>query len=191
MAMLTRADIESMGFASLGINVQISDRATFYGINRIKLGNHVRIDDFCVFASGPGGIEIGSYVHIAVGASLIGAGKILLSDFSGLSSRVSIYSSSDDYSGTTLTNPTVPTEFKDVTQADVLLGKHVIVGSGSVILPGVILEEGVAVGALSLVTKNCKAFGIYAGNPARRIKERKRDLLEMEKRFLQSGLQFS
>jgi galactoside O-acetyltransferase len=41
-----------------------------------------------------------------------------------------------------------------------------------------------AVGALSLVTKDCEAFGVYAGNPARRIKERKRDLLELEKLFL-------
>jgi galactoside O-acetyltransferase len=64
------------------------------------------------------------------------------------------------------------------------LGRHVIVGSGTVILPGSRLEEGVAVGALSLVTKDCLAFGVYAGNPAKRIKERKRDLLVLEQRFL-------
>ena len=83
-----------------------------------------------------------------------------------------------------MTNPTVPSEFTGVTRADVLLDKHVIVGSGSVILPGVTLEEGVAIGALSLVHKNCGAFGIYVGNPARRIKERKRDLLGLEKQFM-------
>lgn len=85
-----------------------------------------------------------------------------------------------------MTNPTVPSLYTRVTHADVLLGKHVIVGSGSVILPGITLEEGVAVGALSLVTKNCEAFGVYVGNPARRIKWRKRDLLELEKAFLSS-----
>jgi galactoside O-acetyltransferase len=53
-----------------------------------------------------------------------------------------------------------------------------------VILPGVTLEDGVAIGALSLVTKNCEAFSVYAGNPVRRIKDRKRDLLELERRFL-------
>ena len=186
MAMLSREAIETLGFASVGENVRISDRASFYGASRIALGNDVRIDDFCVLAAGVGGILIGDYVHIAVGSSLIGAGKITMSDFSGLSSRVSIYSSSDDYSGAALTNPTVPGEYTGVTHADVFLGKHVIVGSGSVILPGVMLEEGVAVGALSLVHKRCQAFGIYAGNPARRIKERKRDLLELEQRFMAS-----
>lgn len=184
--MLSREAIERMGFASVGDNVQISDRASFYGSARITLGSNVRIDDFCVLSAGIGGISIGQHVHIAVYSSLIGAGKITLSDFCNISSRVSIYSSNDDYSGATMTNPTVPSEYTGVTHADVLLGKHVIVGSGSVILPGVTLEDGVAVGALSLVNRNCEAFGIYAGNPARRVKERKRDLLELEQQLMAS-----
>ena len=186
MAMLPREVIESMGFASLGENVLISDRASFYGITRIKIGSNVRIDDFCVLSAGIGGIDIGCYIHSAGYCALIGGGKISLSDYCNLSSRVSIYSSNDDYSGSTLTNPTIPIEFTGVTQADVFLDKHVIVGSGSVILHGVVLEEGVAVGALSLITKSCKASGVYAGNPARRVNERKRDLLDVEQRFLLS-----
>ncbi len=186
MAMLSRESVESMGFASVGVNVQISENASFYGTAKIAFGDNVRIDDFCVLSAGPGGIRIGQYVHLAVYSSLIGAGNITLSDFCNISSRVAIYSSNDDYSGATMTNPMVPSDYTGVTHADVFLGKHVIVGSGSVILPGATLEEGVAIGALSLVNKNCPAFGIYAGNPARRVKERKRDLLELEKRFLTS-----
>jgi len=184
MAMLDRTTLEEMGFSALGDNVQISEKASLYNCANIAIGNNVRIDDFCVLAAGTGGIVIGDYVHIAVGSSLIGAGKITLADFSGLSSRVSICSSSDDYSGAHLTNPTVPKEYTGVTHADVCLGRHVIIGSGSVILPGVTLEDGVAVAALSLIHKNCKAFGIYAGTPARLVKERKRDLLELEHALL-------
>lgn len=186
MAQLDRSAIDAMGFASVGQNVMISDRASFYNCAKISLGNNVRIDDFCVIAAGVGGISIGNYVHIAVSSSLIGAGKITMADFSGLSSRVAIYSSSDDYSGAALTNPTVPAQFTNVHSADVYLGKHVIVGSSSVILPGVEIEEGVAIGALALVNKNCNAFGIYVGNPAKWIKERKRDLLVLEKQMLGS-----
>lgn len=182
--MLSRKVIESLGFASVGENVQLSDRASFYGASRISLGSNIRIDDFCVLSAGVGGITIGNHVHIAVYSSLIGAGRITLSDFCNISSRVAIYSSNDDYSGATLTNPTVPSEYTGVTHTDVFFGKHVIVGSGSVILPGVMLEEGVAIGALSLVHKRCEAFGIYVGNPAQRIKERKRDLLELEQQFM-------
>jgi galactoside O-acetyltransferase len=184
MSILNHIEIERMGFAFVGKNVLISDRASFYNCANISLGNNVRIDDFCVLSAGAGGIMIGNHVHVAVYSSLIGAGMITLSDFSNISSRVAIYSSNDDYSGTTMTNPMVPVQYTGTTHADVIVGRHVIIGSGSVLLPGVTLEEGVAVGALSLVNKNCDAFGIYAGNPAKRIKERKRDLLELETIFL-------
>lgn len=186
MAMLSEEIVGSMGFRSVGRGVKVSDRASFYGIHRISLGDEVRIDDFCVISAGGGGVEIGSNVHIAIGASLIGAGKITLSDFSNISSRVSIYSSNDDYTGTAMTGPTLPPEYTNIQSADVFLGRHVIIGSGSVVLPGVRLEDGVAVGALSLVTKDCESFGIYSGVPARRIKWRKRDLLILEEAFLSS-----
>lgn len=180
MGILSQEQIEQMGFAQVGINPRLSDKASYYNCANIKIGDNVRIDDFSVLSAGIGGIEIGSYIHIASHSSLIGAGKITLDDFSGISSRVSVYSSSDDYSGASMTNPTIPAEFTHVNHADVVIGRHVIIGSGSVVLPGVTLAEGVAVGALSLVTKSCEAFGIYSGTPARRIKERKRDLLALE-----------
>ncbi|WP_113719996.1 acyltransferase [Aeromonas salmonicida] len=183
MAYLTDAQLAAMGFASLGSNVLISDKASIYGANRIRIGNNVRIDDFCVLSAGEGGIEIGSYVHIAVFALLIGAAKITISDFAGISSRVSIYSSNDDYSGRYLTNPTVPSQYTNVTHKEVTLGRHVIIGSGSVVLPGVTLYDGVAIGSLSMITKDCEAFGVYLGAPAKKIKNRKKDLLAFEEQF--------
>ena len=182
--MRSQEELQSMGFAHVGTGVLISDRATFYGLQNIHLGDHVRIDDFCILSAGAGGIHLGNYIHIACYSSLIGAGRIELHDFSNISSRVSIYSSSDDFSGQTMTNPTVPETFKNVKHAPVLVGRHAIVGSGSVILPGVRLEEGVAVGALSLVTSDCAEFGIYAGTPAKRISDRSRNLLALEAEFL-------
>jgi galactoside O-acetyltransferase len=176
--------LTAMGFASLGCGVRVSDRASFYGVSRIHLGDNVRIDDFCVLSAGEGGIYLGRNIHIAVYVCMIGAGRITLGDFSNVSSRVSIYSSSDDYSGKAMTNPTVPDEYKNVEHADVQIGRHVIIGSGSVVLPGAILEDGVAVGALSLMRGRSPAFGVYAGVPARRIRERSRDLIEIEQRFL-------
>ena len=186
MSFYSRSELDAIGFNSLGDDVRISRKASIYGADRIRIGSHVRVDDYCVISAGLGGIEIGSYVHIAVFSSLMGNEKITLSDFSGLSSRVSIYSSNDDYSGEFLTNPTVPSMYSGVKSAPVLLSKHVIIGAGSVILPGVTLEEGVAIASLSLVTKNCYAFGIYSGVPSRRIAERMRNLLDLEAKFLAS-----
>lgn len=186
MAFLSRKQLESAGFAALGTNVLISDKASLYNAEKISIGSHVRIDDFCVISAGVGGIVIGDYIHIAVFSSLIGEGRITLSDFVGVSSRVSIYSSSDDYSGTALTNPMVFEEFKNVQSADVELKKHVIVGAGSVILPGVTLHEGAAIGALSLVSKDCDEFKIYSGVPAKPVKSRKKDLKSVELEFLKT-----
>ncbi|UHQ19919.1 acyltransferase [Lysobacter sp. KIS68-7] len=176
----TQEELREIGFAAWGGDVLVSRKASFYGAERIRLGDHVRIDDFCVLSAGEGGIDVGSRVHIAVYTSLIGKGRIEVRDFANLSSRVSIYSSNDDYSGRTMTNPMVPAEYTGVSHADVVIGRHVIVGSGSVVLPGVVLEEGVAVGALSLVRDSCAAFGIYTGTPAKRVGERSRQLLQLE-----------
>ena len=184
MAFLSKEQIESMGFKSVGENTLLSDKASYYNCENISIGNNTRIDDFCVLSAGEGGIEIGQHVHIAIGVSIIGAGKVLVDDFAGLSSRVSVYSSNDDYSGKFMTGPTVPSEFTNVTHAPVVIGRHVIVGSGSVILPNVTLEDGVAVGALSLVTKNCTEFGVYIGAPAKRIKQRRREFIKLEESFL-------
>lgn len=186
MAWLTYEQMTEMGFVQFGSDVMLSDRASYYNCKNIRFGANVRVDDFCVLSAGVAGIDIGSYVHIAVFSSLIGAGNISLGDFSGLSSRVSVYSSNEDYSGRALTNPMVPADFANLTHADVKIGRHVIIGSGSIVLPGVTLEEGAAVGALSLVKKDCKSFGIYMGVPAKRIGERKHELLDLEKKLINS-----
>lgn len=180
MTLLSRQQLLEMGFAEVGDPVFISDKASFYGCSRIRLGHHVRIDDFAVLSAGEGGITIGNYIHIAVYSSLIGAGAIRIEDFANISSRVSVYSSSDDYSGETMTNPMVPDAYKAVQHAPVLIGRHVIIGAGTVILPGVTLQEGAAVGALSLVNQDCAAFGIYAGVPAVWRKARSKQLLALE-----------
>jgi galactoside O-acetyltransferase len=177
MSWLSNEQITELGFASVGNNVLLSDKASYYNCKKIHLGNNVRIDDFCVLSAGAGGINIGNYIHIAVFSSLIGAGNITLADFCNISSRVSIYSSNDDYSGAAMTNPTLPETFTNVYHADVKVGCHVIIGSGTVVLPGVVLHEGAAIGALSLVKKDCLSFGIYTGVPTKKTGERKRDLL--------------
>lgn len=183
MAWLSEERLTEMGFAAIGRSARLSDRASFHNCSKIRLGDNVRIDDFCVLSAGEGGIILGDHIHVAVYSSLIGAAPIILADYCNISSRVAIYSSNDDYSGAAMTNPTVPSDFTGVSHAEVRLGRHVIIGTGTVILPGVTLEEGAAVGALSLVKKDCRSFGIYAGVPARLIGGRRRDLLEVEKRF--------
>lgn len=184
MVFLTKEKVNNIGFKHVGSGVSISDKASIYRPEKISIGDNSRIDDFVVISAGNGGINIGKNVHIAVYSSLIGKGKIIIKDYSNISSRVSIYSSNDDYSGNYMTNPTINKKFTNVEEKDVFIGKHVIIGSGSVVLPGVILKDGTAVGALSLVKAGIyKIFGVYGGIPARFIKRRFRKLLTLEKEF--------
>jgi len=50
------------------------------------------------------------------------------------------------------------------------IGNNVLVGSNATILP-VNINDGIVVGAGSVVTKDLKIKGIYAGNPARLIRK--------------------
>jgi galactoside O-acetyltransferase len=184
MAFLTNDQLQQIGFRSLGAGVLISEKCSIYRAEHIEVGDRTRIDDFCILSAGEGGIRIGNNVHIACYSSLIGAGPILIEDFANVSSRVAIYSSNDDYSGLFLTNPTVPAEYTHVTHGPVIIERHVIVGAGSVILPNVRIGVGAAVGALSLVTQDCEPFALYAGIPARFIKTRPQNALELAKTYL-------
>lgn len=183
MAYMSAADLASLGFRKLGQNVKISDRATIINPGNMEIGNNCRIDDFCIISAGDQGIEIGNQVHIAPYVSLIGAAKITIGDFSGISSKSAIYSSTDDFSGSSLIGPCVPDQFRNVTNAAVSVGRHVIIGVGVMIMPGVRIGEGAAVGSMSLVNKSCEDFGLYVGIPAKRIKERSRAMLEVEKKY--------
>ncbi len=183
---LDRDALERIGFAAVGEDVKISAFARFYGAEHIRIGNHVRIDDFCIVSAGEGGIVIGDHVHVAPYAFLVGHASITLADFSGLSWQAGILSSTDDFSGRWLTNPTVPAAFRRPHHAPVSLGRHALVGAGSLILPGVTVGEGAAVGAHSLVTKDCEPFKIYFGVPAKPIKARRQDLLQLEQRLKES-----
>lgn len=182
MAFLSDVELEKIGFAKLGSNVLISDKCSIYDPGSMSIGDNSRIDDFCVIS---GKVTLGRNVHIAVYCNIAGGEKgVTMEDFSGLAYSVNVFSQSDDYSGASLTNPTVPDIYKNETKAPVLIKKHVIVGTGSVIFPGVIIEEGCSIGALSLVMHSTTPWGIYVGVPAKQIGERKKDLLELEKKYI-------
>ena len=181
MAYLSSEALADLGFRRLGADVKISDRAAIHDAAEMELGDRCRIDDFCVLS---GRVVIGCNVHIAVLCNVAGGSEgVELEDFAGLAYGCHVFSQSDDYSGATLTNPTVPSRFKRETRARVRIGRHCIVGAQSVIFPGVVLGEGCAVGAMSMVTRSTEPWTIWAGIPARLRGERRRDLLQLEREY--------
>lgn len=184
MAFLTNQQLNNVGFKKLGSNVRISDKCSIYNPELIEIGDNSRIDDFCVIS---GRVIIGNNVHLAVFNNVAGGELgVFLEDFSGLAYACHVFSQSDDYSGRSLTNPTVPDEFKSEIKAAVHLKRHVILGANSIVLPGVTIGEGTSVGAMSMVTKDTESWSIYFGIPAKKIKSRSKDLLLHEKNYLKS-----
>lgn len=176
-------ELKKMGFKYLGgNNILISRKASIYGIDNIIIGDNVRIDDFCILS---GNIKIGNYVHISACVCMFaGETGIELSDFVSVSSRCAVYAKSDDYSGAVMSNPMVPIKYRHIMSGKVLFEKHTLIGTGSTILPGVTISEGTSIGSMSLVNRTLDPWGIYVGIPCKKIKNRKKDILELEKNFL-------
>ncbi|WP_127837083.1 acyltransferase [Clostridium prolinivorans] len=182
----SKEELEDIGFKSVGQNVLISRKTSIYSPKHISIGNNVRIDDFCILS---GKITIGNYVHIAAFCGFFGGeAGITMNDFSTISSRGSIYALTDDYSGEYMTNPMVSSEYTNVKQSPVTIGKHVVIGTNSTILPGVNIGDGCAFGASSLVIRDCKEWTIYTGIPVKELRPRKRDLLKYENNMIYKGV---
>ena len=173
---LSEAELAALGLASCGRHVFISRQAILTRPECVHIGSRVRIDHFSII-SGTSSVRIGNNVHIGSHVGINAAAPVVIGNYSGISGGTKLFTTDDDYSGAFLTGPTVPAEYTNITTAEVRLEEHCIVGANSVILPGTVLEEGVAVGAMSLVKGTLAAWGVYGGVPATLIKPRSRDLL--------------
>ncbi len=184
MTALDAAGIAALGLAEVGEDVRIDDSARFFGAEHIAIGPHTRIDAHVVVTAGPEPVRIGAHVHLAAAAMVFGTAGAVLEDFANISSRVALYSTSDDFTGGALTGPTVDDDLRAVIAQPVRVGRHVVIGAGSVVLPGVRLGYGAAVGALSLVKWSVDEGVVVAGTPARPVTRRPLERLRAGERIV-------
>lgn len=177
---LSQDEIKKIGFKKVGNNCLISRFANFYNVEKIEIGNNVRIDDFCILS---GEIKLGSYIHISAYSALYGSKGIVMKDYSGLSPRTTIYSATDDFSGNFLINPTIPSQFTNVTGGEVVMNRFVQLGANTIVMPNLTIGEGTVTGAFTLVTKTLKSWKIYKGIPASILRERSKKMLYYVNRF--------
>jgi dTDP-4-amino-4,6-dideoxy-D-glucose acyltransferase len=194
MSIYSDSELRDLGFASLGRNVRIDRRAALFGTDSIYLGSHVRIDCFAVVTAGPSVVQIDSFTHIAAHAYISGAqGGVHLGYGVGVSPFVAMYSAVEDYTSGSLVNPCVPVDLRTVSVGPVTIGRHAVIGSTSVLLHGVEIGEGAAVGALSLVSRRVRPFEVVHGNPIRRTGRRDQGKMlsldaELRRRSLAEGV---
>ncbi|MFN8256696.1 MAG: acyltransferase [Bacteroidales bacterium] len=171
-------ELKQLGLKSFGKNVLVSRKASIYSPGKIEMGDHVRIDDFCILS---GEIKLGNYIHISAYSALFGRYGIEMQDYSGISPHGLILSASDDFSGNYLINPMIPEEYTHVTGGKVLISKYVQIGSTCVVMPDLTIHEGSVIAAMSFVNGNVEPWSVYGGIPAKFIKNRSKELLEKVK----------
>jgi len=176
-------ELQEIGLKKFGQNVLISRKASIYSPETITIGDHVRIDDFCILS---GTIHLGSFIHISAYTALYARFGITVQDYVTISGRVMVYSQSDTYSGAYMTNPMVPSRFTHISGGPVIFEKHVIVAAGSIIFPNVTLHEGAAIGAMSLVNRDVEPWTVQVGIPIRLLKPRDKKILELEQQLMDS-----
>lgn len=175
----SREELRELGLKEYGKNVLISKKASIYNANKVVIGNNVRIDDFCILS---GKVIIGNNVHISAYVALYGGDVgIYFNDYSGASTRTTIFALSDDFSGEYMTNSMIEEEYRNVITGKVEIDRYAQIGANCVILPNVKIGQGCAVGSMSLVKNDLQEFTIYAGIPCEKIKDRSKKILDIVK----------
>ena len=149
-----------------------------YQLAKIELPQFVEIDDHCIifdyaFLSGRESLKIGKYCVIGWHTVIEGGANIILGDRVFLGPGSKLLSSTYDLQGF-YSSQLLPDTTYEIRYGDITLGNDAYIGANSIIMPGVTIGEGAVVGANSLVDHNLKPWGIYMGNPVRKIGEREK-----------------
>lgn len=154
-----------------GIDVRLAPLTKILKPEVIEIGDYSRIRDF-VFIWGGLGVKIGKYTDIQPHVSFWGGGEVEIGDYVSVAVGTVLLTAVYGYEGGYRMCDGVP---KD--QVDTLFGKLVIendvyIGANCTLMPDITIGEGAIIGAGSFVNKDCDAWGIYVGSPAKKIGER-------------------
>ncbi len=160
--------------AACGEDVFISANVEIRRPHLLRLGRHIAIDTgfYCTTAA-----ELGDYIHIGPGVTIIGGEPALLqmAGFNTIGAGSRILCATDEFLGAGLVGMSPP-EFRDVVRVEpVRFEAFASAGTNVVIHPGVTLAEGCVIGSCALVTKSTEPWTIYQGIPARPWKKRPKE----------------
>lgn len=174
------AELREMGFARVGQGVSVARNNTIIGLENITLGDGARIDGFCTIIAASGSLVMGAFAHIHTNFVLGCRGGIEIGDYAGISHGCHVLSASDDFSGKWMTNSNLPKGRTNPKIAPIRIGRHVPIGTGCSIFPGVTIGEGAAICSHSVISRDLPEWMMCSGNPARPRVPRSRQALMLE-----------
>lgn len=169
-----------MEFASRGEDVYVAPNVVWKRPHLAYLRSHIAIDDYFYCTTR---IFIENNVHIGPHVSIIGGehSTLYVGRFCTISAGARIICKSDSFDGSGLvTVPDIPDEFKNTVLGEkIVMHNFSAVGTNAVLMPDVVLAEGVVVGANSLVTETIfEPWTIWVGSPAQKLKDRPREKIQ-------------
>lgn len=114
----------------------------------------------------PWNLKLGSFIGVADGVTLYCMDRIEIGDYAVISQGVHLCGGTHDYNSANFQLLVKP----------ICIGAHAWICAEAFIHPGVVVPEGVVVGARAVVTKSpAQPWAVYAGNPAIQVGNRVND----------------
>lgn len=135
----------------------------------MKTGENCRIDGFVTII---GDVTLGSNCHVSTGTCIFGTFGFEMGDGCALSPGVKVFTATDDMESGYLSSFVGGLEHRAYRKGSVRLGKYVVVGANSVVMPNVTIGDEVQIGSLSFVNRSLAGQAIYVGSPARFLRTR-------------------
>lgn len=132
--------------------------------NNFNLGDHATIEDFCTINNGVGDIIIGN--NTIVGVSNVLIGPINIGNNVMIAQNVVISGLNHNFEDVSL-----PPLLQHFNSKLIVIDDDVWIGANVVITAGVTIGKHSIVGAGSVVTKDVLPFCVYVGNPAKMVKK--------------------
>lgn len=135
-----------------------------FPFNDFQLGEKSVIEDFVTINNGVGDVLIGNHTMIGIGSVVIGPVKIGHNVM--LAQHIVVSGLNHGYEDVSLP----PSRQKEI-RKQIIISDDVWIGANSVITAGVRIGKHVVIGAGSVVTKDVPDFCVAVGNPARIVKK--------------------
>jgi acetyltransferase-like isoleucine patch superfamily enzyme len=149
-------------------------RLDVFPFHNFQLGTRSIIEDFCTVNNAVGDVIIGDRTIIGISNVIIGpvrigndvmfAQNVVLSGMNHQYERIDI-------------SPTI----QDITTNRITIEDNVWIGANSVVIPGISIGKHAVVGAGSVVTKDVAPYTVVVGNPAKAVKKYNWETKQWEK----------
>lgn len=158
-----------------GSNVYIGHNVMFARPDRVFLGDNVRIDPFTYISCG---LTANNFVQVCANVIMCGRKDVYLDGWNFVSYGSKLITGSEDFKGKF--GPV--NDFwghNKVYEGDIRFEKNSGVCADTIVMPGVILPEGVVFGAKSFVGRNHKAkeYELWLGNPLSKNCDRDKSMI--------------